>query len=273
VRLALRSQQIVLGYPRGHRRGPDAAVLSDEVDDAPASIALLNMDEGEGCDFGSTQAAAQKNSEDGAIAETSNRRDVGRTQEGLRLPLRQPVPDADAGRLHALDPGDSGRQFRRQQNIKCGQPPPRERTKGPKMAQIEKALGRIPKNGVHRDASSRFATSNPGFVAQGVLAQKVAPSSRDYPDQAKRAAFYARILENARAIPGVDAAAVGGGLPLIGTAGAAGVAFEGRPQPRLGLRSRWPASVPAIFKPCRSLCSVDACSPNPTASPRRWPQL
>ena len=30
-------------HPRGHRRGSDATMLSDEIDDAPASVALLRM--------------------------------------------------------------------------------------------------------------------------------------------------------------------------------------------------------------------------------------
>jgi putative ABC transport system permease protein len=95
-----------------------------------------------------------------------------------------------------------------------------------------------------------LATSNPGFVAEGVLTLKVAPSPKDYPEQSKRAAFYARILENAREIPGVDAAAVGGGLPLVGAGGAAGVAFEGRSQPPLGGRPSIPVAgvSPAYFQ-------------------------
>src|SRR5258707_392244 len=38
-------------HPRRHRRSTDAAVLSDEIDNAPTSIALLQMGERECCYF------------------------------------------------------------------------------------------------------------------------------------------------------------------------------------------------------------------------------
>lgn len=88
----------------------------------------------------------------------------------------------------------------------------------------------------------RLASARLGFEPKGVLTLKVAPSSRKYPNPPKRAEFYARILENARTIPGVQSAAIGGGLPLIGTAGAAGISFEGRPQPPAGGRPSLPVS-------------------------------
>jgi putative ABC transport system permease protein len=88
----------------------------------------------------------------------------------------------------------------------------------------------------------RLAYTNLGFGPKGVLTLKVAPSPRKYPDAPKRAAFYSRILENGRSIPGVQTAAIGGGLPLIGTLGAAGVGFEGRPAPPLGGRPSIPVA-------------------------------
>ncbi len=88
----------------------------------------------------------------------------------------------------------------------------------------------------------RLASASLGFEPKGVLTLRVAPSPRKYPDAAKMAAFYARILENAQAIPGVETAAMGDGLPLIGTAGAAGISFEGRPQPPVGGRPSIPAA-------------------------------
>jgi putative ABC transport system permease protein len=97
---------------------------------------------------------------------------------------------------------------------------------------------------------ARLASESLGFEPKGVLTLKVAPSPRRYPDNAKRAAFYARILENAQAIPGVQAAAIGGGLPLVGTAGAAGTSFEGRPEPPAGGRPSLPVAgvSPAYFR-------------------------
>jgi predicted permease len=89
----------------------------------------------------------------------------------------------------------------------------------------------------------RLASARLGFEPQGVLTLKIAPSPRNYPDAAKRVALYDRILENARAIPGVQTTAIGGGLPVIGSAGGfAGVSFEGLPQPPLGARPSLPVS-------------------------------
>ena len=71
-------------------------MLSDQIDDAPAAVALLDVGERERRHFGSPKSAAEQDGQDGAIAKPAKVRDVGRAQERLRLPLRQPVPDADA---------------------------------------------------------------------------------------------------------------------------------------------------------------------------------
>jgi len=96
----------------------------------------------------------------------------------------------------------------------------------------------------------RLASANLGFEPQGVLTLKVAPSPRKYPDAAKRAAFCKQIFENARTIPGVQTAAVGDALPLVGGGGFAGTSFEGLPQPPLGGRPSLPVAFvsPAYFQ-------------------------
>src|SRR3984957_1296952 len=96
----------------------------------------------------------------------------------------------------------------------------------------------------------RLASASLGFEPKGVLTLWIAPSPRNYPDAAKRAALYSQILEHARLIPGVQTVAMGGGLPLVGTAGAAGISFEGRPQPPLGGRPSLPVggASPAYFE-------------------------
>jgi len=69
--------------PRRHRRGANAAVFSHEIDDAPASIALLDMGGRECRHLRPAQPAAEKDSEDGTIAQTADSRDVGRAQQRL----------------------------------------------------------------------------------------------------------------------------------------------------------------------------------------------
>jgi putative ABC transport system permease protein len=96
----------------------------------------------------------------------------------------------------------------------------------------------------------RLASANLGFEPKGVLTLKVAPSPRKYTDAAKRAAFCKQVLENARPIPGVQTAAVGDALPLVGGGGFAGTSFEGLPQPPLGGRPSLPVAFvsPAYFQ-------------------------
>jgi hypothetical protein len=89
-------------HPHRNWRSSNATVLADEIDNAPASITLLDVPESKRRDFGSSQPAPKKNSEDGAIAQTANRRDVRRAEQRLRLPLRQPISDANASRFDAF---------------------------------------------------------------------------------------------------------------------------------------------------------------------------
>ena len=63
-------------------------VLSDEIDNTPAAIALLHMGDRERCHFRAAETAAKKNGKNGAIAESADGLDVRRVQERLSLPLR-----------------------------------------------------------------------------------------------------------------------------------------------------------------------------------------
>lgn len=54
--------------PVWHRDGPYAAVLANEVDDAPASVPLLHMRESHRGHFGSPETAAEQHCENRAIA-------------------------------------------------------------------------------------------------------------------------------------------------------------------------------------------------------------
>ena len=51
-----------------HRNRPDAPVFPDQIDDAPAAVALLNMSEVERRYLGSPEPAAEKYGYDGAVA-------------------------------------------------------------------------------------------------------------------------------------------------------------------------------------------------------------
>src|SRR5262245_24416528 len=62
----------------------------------------------------------------------------------------------------------------------------------------------------------RLLDVNPGFSSERVLTAAVALPASRYPDAATRSAFWTRLLEKARAVPGVTAAGLTSNLPLSG---------------------------------------------------------
>jgi putative ABC transport system permease protein len=67
---------------------------------------------------------------------------------------------------------------------------------------------------------------NPGFRPQGVLSLRLAIPRNKYGGDEKVAAFCQRILEQIRALPGVDAAGMSNRIPLGGPSGMSTVYFE-----------------------------------------------
>jgi hypothetical protein len=67
-------------HPRRHRRGADAPVFSDEIDDAPPAIALLDVCKCERGHFRTAQSAAKEDGENGAIPQPGDSREIWRAQ-------------------------------------------------------------------------------------------------------------------------------------------------------------------------------------------------
>jgi predicted permease len=61
---------------------------------------------------------------------------------------------------------------------------------------------------------SRLANVEPGFSAQNVLTARIAPSAEEYADADVRRALFARVLDEVRALPGVEAAGAIHFLPV-----------------------------------------------------------
>jgi putative ABC transport system permease protein len=72
---------------------------------------------------------------------------------------------------------------------------------------------------------------DPGFKAEGLLLAETVLSDARYADAAVRDAFYTRVLENVRALPGVESAGYTSYAPLMFRGGRALVLPEGRPRP------------------------------------------
>jgi predicted permease len=81
-----------------------------------------------------------------------------------------------------------------------------------------------------------MASLDAGFDPKGVLTAHITLAGQKYAKQAQQTAFFSELLDRAQQIPGVERAALGSGLPLIGTRAAAGVSFKGRTDPPLGGR-------------------------------------
>jgi predicted permease len=85
----------------------------------------------------------------------------------------------------------------------------------------------------------------PGFSSGGVLTMHLAVSRSKYPQDEQVAAYYARLVERIRAIPGVTAAGIVNRLPFSGIAQTGGVAFEGHEN---GYDSDWRSVTPGYFE-------------------------
>jgi putative ABC transport system permease protein len=80
----------------------------------------------------------------------------------------------------------------------------------------------------------RLQSVDPGFRTENVLTARIDLSNVKYQSNAPVVAFYDRLLERARTLPGVDAAGVVSALPLSGRNIAVGVNIEGERPPAPG---------------------------------------
>ncbi len=74
----------------------------------------------------------------------------------------------------------------------------------------------------------RLMSVNPGFETEKVLTMILPVSSKKYEDNEQSLGFYKRLLEDVRALPGVNAAAVSSNIPLSGRASTDSHVVEGQ---------------------------------------------
>ena len=75
----------------------------------------------------------------------------------------------------------------------------------------------------------RVQAVDPGFNPEGVVTMRTTLPMPEYAEPAPRAAFYDRVLNDVRALPGVEHAAYVSGVPIVLWGGIAGVEIPGRP--------------------------------------------
>jgi putative ABC transport system permease protein len=77
---------------------------------------------------------------------------------------------------------------------------------------------------------------NPGFSYEHLTSFSIALPEKKYPTSDVQAAFYKRLLENIRALPGVESAAAASGLPLGNNGWQMGFTVAGQPPPAIDQR-------------------------------------
>jgi predicted permease len=95
----------------------------------------------------------------------------------------------------------------------------------------------------------RVQAIDPGFRSESVLTLRTALPRPKYDDPVRRTQFYDRVLENVRALPGVESAGFISGLPLVVTGLITGVEIPGQDMRNYrtnGVSHRW--ITPGYFK-------------------------
>src|SRR6185436_12365263 len=77
----------------------------------------------------------------------------------------------------------------------------------------------------------RLQKVNPGFSYAHLTSFSVALPEKKYESAEQRDQFYNRLLENLRALPGVEATAAASGLPLGNNGWQTSFVIDGRPRP------------------------------------------
>jgi putative ABC transport system permease protein len=101
---------------------------------------------------------------------------------------------------------------------------------------------------------ARLQAVDPGFDPEGVMTMRVSLPGARYKEPARKAEFYASLLERLRALPGVEAAGATISLPLGGSNYLIGRAFirEGRPEtPEEADNASYAVVTPDYFRAMR----------------------
>jgi len=107
---------------------------------------------------------------------------------------------------------------------------PRGQRAGLVVAEVALTLILLVGAGLLLQTLGHLLSAPAGFDAEGVLTVKVEAAGARYETEADVSAFFDRLLEEVRAIPGVEAAALTSQLPLSGEFDAYGVHFRSRPR-------------------------------------------
>jgi putative ABC transport system permease protein len=102
------------------------------------------------------------------------------------------------------------------------------------VSEIALSLMLLAGAGLLATSFTRLQRLNPGFEPRGHLTTSITLSRTSYPSEDQRRTLFDRILEETRAIPGVDGAGLVTALPLSGRQSVVGMNLEGEAAPASG---------------------------------------
>jgi len=96
-------------------------------------------------------------------------------------------------------------------------------------------------------------TVNPGFDPHHLLTLRISVSGNEYSKPEQQTAFFEQLLERVKALPAIQSADAGSGLPLLGWGSLRGTDVEGQPEAPPGLRPDVPCDAvgPGYFRTLR----------------------
>lgn len=97
------------------------------------------------------------------------------------------------------------------------------------VAQVALALVLLAGAGLLTRSFLHLLGVDPGFTTRGVATLDVHLPSQEYAETPRVTGFYARLLDEVRALPGVESAGAVAGLPLTGGGGDLNIRIEGKP--------------------------------------------
>ncbi len=96
------------------------------------------------------------------------------------------------------------------------------------VAEISLSLVLLVSAGLLLESLWKLLNINPGFRAENVVACRIDLPIAKYPEDRRQAEFFRRLLEQARAIPGVESAGLVTSLPFSGSRGTSSFSIDGR---------------------------------------------
>jgi putative ABC transport system permease protein len=118
------------------------------------------------------------------------------------------------------------------------------------MVEMALAMALMTGSGLLMRSLLRLTDVDLGFNPGQLLTLRIPLPENRYSKPAVQAAFFSQVLDRVKALPGVASVAAGGGLPMMGYGGLAGLVLGGQPEPPPGMAPDTPYTVvsPGYFR-------------------------